>query len=126
MKLQKQVSRRTKGKEYVKWCITIPEENIKELKWAQGISLKAELKDGSLIISPKDSSEKSSTTGPKKLSYYERFMLVYANLPLEERKLPVIVIEGETFAWARSHLEIKNKTLLGKIIGERLLKLGII
>ncbi len=126
MILQKQISRRTKDKEYTKWSITIPEENIKELKWTQGLSLKAELKDGSLVISPEDSKEKSSTTGPKKLSYYERFILVYGNLPLEERKLPVIVIDGEAFTWARSYLEIKNKTLLGKTIGERLLKLGII
>ncbi|MBI4210625.1 MAG: hypothetical protein HY544_03920 [Candidatus Diapherotrites archaeon] len=126
MKLQKHISRRTKDKEYVKWSIIIPEENIKELKWAQGISLKTELKGDSLVLSPEDSKEKSSITGPKKLSYYERFVLVYANLPLEERKLPVIVIEGETFTWARSYLEIKSKTQLGKIIGERLLKLRII
>lgn len=128
MKLQKNISRRTKGKVYAKWILTVPEETVKDLGWRQGTELKAEVLEGKLVLSedgPAIKAAKVSITG-KGLSYFERFMLVYNSLPLAERKMPVVVIDGEPINWAMTYLEIKNRTPLGKKIGEKLIKLDII
>jgi len=53
MKLQKQVSRKVKDKEYGKYVVVIPPEEIEELGWAEGQELKPEVKGRRLIISPK-------------------------------------------------------------------------
>lgn len=50
MKLQKQLSRKFKGKEYVKWIITIPPEDIDKLGWEEGQTLKSEIREDNLII----------------------------------------------------------------------------
>ena len=56
----------------------------------------------------------------------ERFMKVYASLPLPERELTVIVIDNKPISWNRTHIEIKNKTELGNQIQKRLEDLDII
>ncbi len=40
MKLQKQISRKVAGKEYVKWVVVIPPEEIKKAKLKEGDDLK--------------------------------------------------------------------------------------
>ncbi len=50
MRLLKQVSRAYKEKSYHKHWIVIPNNLIKELKWDEGIELKAEVKNNKLII----------------------------------------------------------------------------
>lgn len=129
MKLQRHISRRTKEKVYGKWLITISDEIVSKLGWKQGTELKSEVSDNKLILSAdelKAGKKKVKLKGEKKLSYFERFMLVYSNLPIQERKLPVVVVDGQSISWAMSYSEIKQKTKLGKIIGEKLIKLGII
>jgi antitoxin component of MazEF toxin-antitoxin module len=54
MKLQKQVSRKVKDKEYGKYVVVIPPEEIEELDWPEGQELKSEVKGKKLIISRKD------------------------------------------------------------------------
>ena len=56
----------------------------------------------------------------------ERFMKVYASLPLPERELTVIAIDNEPISWNRAHTEIKNKTKLGNQIQKKLEDLDII
>ena len=50
MKLQKQVSRRLKNKEYAKYVVVVPPQMVKELGWHEGEELKGEIKDHSLIV----------------------------------------------------------------------------
>lgn len=50
MKLQKQLSRKTKNKEYSKWVIVIPPKKIKEAGLKEGDELKVEVKVGRIII----------------------------------------------------------------------------
>ncbi len=53
-------------------------------------------------------------------------MKVYSSLPLEERKLPIVVIEENPVNWNMAYIEVKNNTLLGRKIGEKLVELKII
>jgi len=53
MKLQRQLSRKVKDKEYPKWVVTIPPSHIKRLKWKEGTELKASLKDDEITLKPK-------------------------------------------------------------------------
>ena len=55
-----------------------------------------------------------------------RFIKVYSNISLEERKLTIIVIGGDPFTWNLAYNEIKNRTELGIIILNELIKLDII
>ena len=50
MKLQKQLSRRTKNKEYPKWVVVIPPEKIKEAGLKEGDELKVEAQKGKLSL----------------------------------------------------------------------------
>jgi antitoxin component of MazEF toxin-antitoxin module len=50
MKLQKQLSRKVKGKSYSKWVVTIPPSSIDKLKWSEGQQLEAEIIDGKLVL----------------------------------------------------------------------------
>src|SRR3989338_8751227 len=97
MKLQKNISRRAKGKVYEKWILTIPEKTVKDLSWKQGTELKTEVHDGKLVLSEERTVIKvvKGSIDGRELSYFERFMLVYNSLPLAERKMPVVVIDGE-------------------------------
>lgn len=56
----------------------------------------------------------------------EEFFKVYSQLPLEERKNVIIVIEDEPITWSLAYQLIKNKTKKGKKILELLKKLEII
>ena len=50
MILQKQLSRKYKGKEYAKYVIVLAQKVIDELKWKDGEELEAQVKDNKLII----------------------------------------------------------------------------
>lgn len=50
MRLQKQLSKKIGNKEYVKWVITIPPENIEKLGWKEGQNLKSIIKPDGLFI----------------------------------------------------------------------------
>lgn len=53
MKLQKQLSRKVKDREYSKWVITIPHKQIEALGWKSGEELKAMIRDNKLVLSVK-------------------------------------------------------------------------
>lgn len=53
MKLQKQLSRKVAGREYVKWVIIIPSSKIEKLGWRGGEELEAVVKNNKLILKPK-------------------------------------------------------------------------
>ena len=51
--MQKQKTREVKGKEYFRWTVVIPPEEVKELGWKEGDELEP-TKDGKkLVIEPK-------------------------------------------------------------------------
>jgi len=54
------------------------------------------------------------------------FNIVYANLPLNERRLTIVVIDDEPISWEMAYREINQKTSLGERILEKLKKLEII
>ena len=54
------------------------------------------------------------------------FNIIYSNLPLNERRLPIVVIENEPISWEMAYREINHKTQLGKQILEKLKELDII
>ncbi len=53
MKLQKQLSRKYGGKEYPKYLVTIPPKTVDKVGWEQGTELEAIVKDGKIILKPK-------------------------------------------------------------------------
>lgn len=55
-----------------------------------------------------------------------RFFKVYANLPIEERKLTVVMVDEEPISWNLAHEEIKNETKRGEKILKSLMELGLI
>lgn len=55
-----------------------------------------------------------------------RFIKVYSNLSITERKLPILVIDDEPISWNVAYNEIRNKTRLGNKILEKLVKLDLI
>ncbi|MBI5635815.1 hypothetical protein HY993_02530 [Candidatus Micrarchaeota archaeon] len=59
-------------------------------------------------------------------AHLDKFMKVYSALPLEERKLPVVVIGDEPINWDMAHIEIRGNTVLGANIAEKLTALKII
>lgn len=58
MKLQKQRTREVKGKEYFRWTVVIPSEEIESLGWKEGEELEPKKLGRRLILE----SKKSSTT----------------------------------------------------------------
>ncbi len=66
MKLQKRLSRKVGKKEYVKWVITVPPNEIERLGWDEGQKLKTEVSDVGLVI--KKSSEPSYQDFKTKIS----------------------------------------------------------
>lgn len=58
MKLQKQLSRKTKGKNYPKYVMTIPPKDIEALGWQKGMELEVRISDNKLIIQPKQEDNK--------------------------------------------------------------------
>ncbi len=59
-------------------------------------------------------------------TFLDRFMKVYSGLPLEERKLPVVVIGSEPISWNMAYAEIKENTKLGLQVAEKMVELKII
>lgn len=53
MQLQRQLSRKHKGKEYPKYTVVIPPKEIEKLGWNEGVRLEPEIKDSELILRPK-------------------------------------------------------------------------
>lgn len=60
MKLQKQLSRRVESKNYPKYVVTIPPKIVEKLGWKEGIELKADIKDGQIVLHPTNDSERYS------------------------------------------------------------------
>lgn len=56
----------------------------------------------------------------------ERFLQIYANLPLTFRSEIVVVVSNEPLTWNAAKLEIENDTKKGEEILEKLVKLEII
>lgn len=50
MRLQKQKTREVKGKEYFRWSVVIPPEEVKELGWKEGEELDPSRKGNKLVI----------------------------------------------------------------------------
>jgi len=55
-----------------------------------------------------------------------RFIKVYANLPDKLREQIVVVIDDKPMTWNAAFIEVKNQTLLGKRILEKLEKMEIV
>jgi len=55
MRLQKQKTREVKGKEYFRWSVVIPPEEVKELGWKEGDELEPTKEGRKLVIEPKKS-----------------------------------------------------------------------
>lgn len=62
MKLQKQLSRRFRGKEYPKWVIVLPPEVVNDLGWKEGQDLSAAVERGSLLLRAVRSRKETSAT----------------------------------------------------------------
>lgn len=56
----------------------------------------------------------------------ERFLKIYANLPIPVREEIVVAIDDKTISWNVAYLEISQDTPFSKIILEKLEKLQII
>jgi bifunctional DNA-binding transcriptional regulator/antitoxin component of YhaV-PrlF toxin-antitoxin module len=54
VKLQKQLSRKVDDKEYPKYVITIPPKQIEAVGWKEGTELEAIVKNGKIVLKPKD------------------------------------------------------------------------
>ncbi len=54
MRLQKQLSRRVGKTEYPKWVVTLPTKTIELVGWEAGKELEAVIKDGKIILKPKE------------------------------------------------------------------------
>ena len=50
MKLQKHLSQKIKGKQYVKWIVSLPPATIEKTGWKEGQKLKAEVANGNIIL----------------------------------------------------------------------------
>ncbi len=50
MKLQKQRTREVKGKEYHRWTVVIPQEQVRQLGWKEGQELESSVEKESLTI----------------------------------------------------------------------------
>lgn len=62
----------------------------------------------------------------KPLKYRERFLKIYANLPLSVREEVVCVVEDKPLTWNVAYLEVRNNTKLGEEILKKLADLEII
>lgn len=56
----------------------------------------------------------------------EDFFKVYSEVPIDERKMVVVVIDNEPISWNLAYQEIKNNTERGKRILSILKKLEVI
>ena len=56
----------------------------------------------------------------------EKFLKVYANLPINLRKETILVLDEGPITWDVAYLEVENKTKLGDIIIKKLAEMEII
>ncbi|NQU82425.1 MAG: hypothetical protein HQ539_00550 [Parcubacteria group bacterium] len=56
----------------------------------------------------------------------ERFLKIYANLPLNIRREIICVVDDEPVTWNASYLEIRNNTKIGEKILTKLADFEII
>ena len=56
----------------------------------------------------------------------ERFFKVYSNLPISERKNPIVVIDQQPISWELAYEEIGNETKRGEKIIKYIIELEII
>lgn len=56
----------------------------------------------------------------------DKFFKIYSQVPIDERKSVVVVIDGEPISWNLAYQEIKNDTKRGKKILKMLQELDII
>lgn len=56
----------------------------------------------------------------------EDFFKIYSNIPIQERKNVVVVVNNQPISWALAFQEIKNETELGEKILKILKELEII
>ncbi len=56
----------------------------------------------------------------------DRFFKVYANLPINERRLTIAVVDNEPISWSLAYEEISNETERGKKILDVLVRLDLI
>lgn len=61
-----------------------------------------------------------------KMNMKIKFLQIYANLPLNQRKEIIVVVDDEPLTWNASKIEIENDTQKGKQILEKLTALGIL
>lgn len=61
-----------------------------------------------------------------KLDPKARFMKIYANLPLGERKQVIVVLENEPISWEMARNELTHNTPRGELILKKLIELDII
>lgn len=50
MRLQKQVNRKVDDKEYSKYVLVVPPEEVQKLQWGEGEELDHEIKEDALVI----------------------------------------------------------------------------
>jgi len=63
---------------------------------------------------------------PKTSQNRERFLKIYANLPLGVREEIICVVDEKPVTWNATYLEVKAKTKIGMEILEKLINLEII
>ncbi|MBU0457315.1 MAG: hypothetical protein ABH824_05175 [Nanoarchaeota archaeon] len=56
----------------------------------------------------------------------ERFFRVHSGVPIEERKVPIVVIDDQPINWDLAYEEINNETDRGKKILKMMIDLEII
>jgi len=56
----------------------------------------------------------------------EKFLKIYANLPLGVRKEIILTLDDKTISWDVVFIEVNSDTEISKVILEKLEKLGII
>jgi bifunctional DNA-binding transcriptional regulator/antitoxin component of YhaV-PrlF toxin-antitoxin module len=61
MRLQKQVNRIVDDKEYSKYVLVIPPEEVEKLEWKEGEELEHEVKDRTLVIRKAHSLEEEAS-----------------------------------------------------------------
>ncbi len=57
LKLQKQRTREVKGKEYHRWAVVLPFNELDKLRWHEGEELQAEAKGNELVLKKKTKSK---------------------------------------------------------------------
>jgi len=63
----------------------------------------------------------------RKMANRERFLKLYANLPLNLRKETILVLDEKgPITWDVAYLEVENKTKVGDIILNKLAEMDII